>query len=100
MTTKPKFKKGAKIRWTSKGPAGTRKREGRVVGFCAPGEAITKLMPKSADLNKFKAQKVNHVHARYLIEIPRTDRRNGQRLASSWMATKAVTLEQAAKVVE
>jgi len=99
MTTKPKFKKGAKIRWTSKGPAGTRKREGCVVGFCPPGEKITTLMPKTADLNKFKARAVNNVHARYLIEIQRIDRRNGQKLASTWMATKAVTLEQSAKVV-
>lgn len=95
---KAQFKRGQKVRWKSVGPGGyTKMREGIVRGFAAAGEELT--FPKSADPNKFKAETKNKIHARYLIEIPRQHARTEKKLASQWMAPKAVTLEKTAKVI-
>lgn len=92
---KSKFKKGTPVRWLSKGPAGEKKREGIVRGIFAAGEALK--FPKSADLAKFKAEHTNSIHTRYLIEVPRTHARTGEKLASHWLAPKAVVFEETAK---
>jgi hypothetical protein len=92
---KSKFKKGSEIRWTSVGPMGKKKRKGIVRGFCKAGEELK--FPKSADLAKFKAEPMNQIHNRYLVEVPRTHARTGKKLPSHWLAPKAVTLEKTAK---
>jgi hypothetical protein len=94
---KSKFKKGTEIRWTSKGPAGQKKRKGIVRGFCLAGEELK--FPKSADLAKFKAEPMNQIHNRYLVEIVRVHKRTGKKLKSQWLAPKAVTLEKTAKLI-
>jgi hypothetical protein len=94
---RPAFKAGDTISWVSRGPYGKRRRLGTVVAFCPPKANITRMMPKGADRKKFKAQAVNLVHNRYLIEIERTDARNGRELASTWMASKVVTLDAIAQ---
>lgn len=93
--TKTKFKKGTRVRWKSVGPAGEMKREGIVHGRFAPGEQLK--FPKRADLAKFKANLVNSIHSRYLIEIPRVHAKTGEKLASQWLAPKAVTFEKTAR---
>jgi hypothetical protein len=93
---KSKLKRGQKIRWTSKGPMGKKRREGIVRGFVPAGAEIK--FPKTADMNKFKAEQVNKIHNRYLVEIPRVHKRTGKKLASQWLAPKAAILDKTAKV--
>jgi len=82
---------GRKIEWESVGPRGhVVVRRGTVRGRLTAGEAAR--LPKGA---KFRAEVTNYVHARYLVEVERVDGRNGKKLASLWMAPKAVTLEAA-----
>lgn len=83
------------IRWLASGPRGSQWREGIVRGYYAPGRPLR--LPPSADWRKLKAAKVNSVHARYLIEVRRVHKTSGRRLASQWMAPKAVALERAMK---
>lgn len=97
--SKSKFKKGTCVSWTSKGPAGEKKRKGIVRGFVAPDHEVK--LPKSADESKFKAEKVNKIHNRYLIEIPRGEnKKTGKKLPSYWLAPKAVTFESTAREVK
>ena len=93
---KSKLKRGQKIRWTSKGPAGKKRREGIVRGF-VPADTEIKF-PKSADMNKFKAELTNKIHNRYLVECPRAHKITGKKLASHWLAPKAAILDKTAKV--
>lgn len=86
-----RIKRNTKIRWTSRGPQGERKREGVVKAFVPKGQDIK--LPKSADPAKFKATVRNKIHDRYLIEVPRVNAKTGQKLASHWLAPKAAFLE-------
>jgi hypothetical protein len=92
-----KFEKGTRVRWRSEGPNGHVMREGIVRALVLPGRKVT--LPKSADPAKFKAKIVNRVHTRYLVEIPRANARSGRKLASAWLAPKAVTFEKLARRV-
>lgn len=94
---KSKLKRGQKIRWTSKGPKGKKRREGIVRGFVPAGSEVK--FPKAADLNKFKAEMVNVIHNRYLVEIERVHKRTGKKLPSQWLAPKAAILDKKAKEI-
>lgn len=85
--------KGTRVRWRSDGPQGhCVQREGVVRAYLPPGKRAR--LPADA---KFKASEVNSVHARYLIEVPRANKRSGRKLASHWLAPKAVTLDRLAR---
>jgi D-aminopeptidase len=90
--------RGTEIVWLSEGPKGHKMRRGVVRAHVPPGRQLR--LPKSADPAKCRVALVNAVHARYLVEIPRANKRSGRKLASLWMAPKAVTLDKVAEVVD
>lgn len=92
------LRRGARIRWRSDGPRGRgRWREGVVRARLWPGDSALAHMPASADVMKLRAHDVNSVHTRYLVEVPRVNKRSGRRLASHWLAPKASVLERRAR---
>ena len=90
--------RGSQIGWRSDGPAGSRMLVGIVRAHVPPGRKIR--LPKSADPVKLRAQIVNTVHARYLVEVPRCNVRSGKRIPSLWMAPKARTLDKVATKID
>jgi len=84
--------KGSRVRWKSEGRGGAKWREGIVRGYLEPG--VRARPPKDA---QFKAAAVNSIHARYLVEIRRENKRSGRKLPSLYLAPKARLLERVAK---
>ena len=78
---------GDTVTWEAKGPYGAREREGVVRAFIPAGEP-------APDLENFRAQRINLVHDRYLVEIERAHGRTGLKMASLWMAPKAATVNE------
>ena len=87
--------KGTRIRWLSRGREGGRTLEGIVRALVPAGRKIQ--LPAHADPARLRAARVNRVHARYLVEVPRRNARSGRPIASQWMAPKALTLDRVAK---
>ena len=91
------IERGTEVVWMSEGPRGHKMRRGIVRAHVPPGRRLK--LPRSADSAKCRVTEINAVHARYLIEIPRANKRSGRKLASLWMAPKAVTLDRVAEIV-
>lgn len=85
-----KVKNNTEITWKARGPFGSRKRTGIVRKFVKAGTEI--VLPRGADETKLKAEFVNTIHDRYLVEIQRRHGRTGAKIASLWMAPKAATI--------
>lgn len=81
--------------WDSSSPTNTIRRRGIVRAFVPAGEKV-KLPAKAL----FKAARVNSVHDRYLVEIPRRHATTGEELPSQWLAPKAVVIERTARKVK
>ena len=87
---KKKIKNNTEITWKARGPFGSKKRTGIVRKFVKAGNEI--VLPRGADDTKLKAEFVNSIHDRYLVEIQRVHGRTGTKIASHWMAPKAATI--------
>ena len=77
---KKRIKAKTEVTWKTKGPFGSRKRTGIVRKFVKANVAIK--LPRGADPAKLKAEALNTIHDRYVIEIPRIHGRTGDKLAS------------------
>lgn len=94
MKNSNKFKSKTKVKWRASSPTGSLVREGVIVGYVPAGEPV-----KPITRGECKFQSLNTVHDRYLVEIRRTDKRNGKRRVSKFMTPKARWLEKNAKIV-
>lgn len=90
------FKNKDTVKWTSKGPAGSRRLKGIIKGVVKAG-AIAKI---PSICTKFRGKEIDTKHDRYLVSIARGDnKKTGKDLGFEFLSPRVATFDGIAKRV-